>query len=99
MVGAEFLTLEKAIELGEYQPAVLEQFAEFRKLSSYSRFQLIRKALKNRERQLRLHWADLSNQLDFSEKPYLKKALKNVKEQLDRLAEEEEKLLIEYSGE
>lgn len=92
-----FLTLERAIELGEYNPQVLEKFPEFKKLSRYSQFQLVRQALKNREYQLRVHWAEIINLLDFSKKPHLKKALAEVENQIESLNEDEEKLLIEYS--
>lgn len=98
MMKNDYLNLEKAIELGEYQPLVLEEFAEFKKLSRYSQFQLIKKALKNRQKQLWMHWADINNQLNFSKKPYLQTALRNLEEQIDKLDEDEERLLIEYSG-
>lgn len=94
----KFMTLEKAIEMGEYEPKFLMQFDEFAKLPRYSQFQLIQKALNNRRRQLQLHWADLNNQLDFSKKPYLESALKNVQKKIDDLKQVEEDLLIEYSA-
>lgn len=92
-----FLTLEKAIELGEYEPEFLSQFKEFRNLSRYSQFQLVRQAIKNREQQLRLHYAEINNQLDFRLKPELKKALKNIEQKLADLSTDEEKLFVEYS--
>ena len=91
------MTLDKAIELGEYDPEFLKQFEEFTRLPRYSQFLLIQKALRNRRRQLQLHWADLNNQLDFSRKPELKPALKSVQNQIEYLNDEEERLLIEYS--
>ena len=97
MKQPQFLTLEKTIELGEYDPKVLRSFPEFKKLSRHSQFQLIRQALKNREHQLRIHWAEITNLLDFSKKPHLTKALAEVENQIEALNEDEEKLLIEYS--
>ncbi len=96
--GNRFLTLEKAIELGEYDPQVLGRFEEFRRLSRYSQWQLIRQAIKNREKQLRMHWAELTNQLDLSQKPYIKEALKKIELKIEELNEDEERLLIEYAG-
>ena len=93
----DYKTLDAAIDLGEYYPEVLEQFEEFRRLSKYSKFQLIRKALKNREKQLRKHYSEVVNQLDFSKKPHLKGALDNIMSQLHQLNLDEEQLLVDYS--
>lgn len=97
MAKSKYLTLDKAIELGEYNPAVLETFDEFAVLSRHAQYQLIREALKNREKQLWLQWAEITNQLNFSKKPYLQKGLDNIQEQLDHLHEDEEKLILTYS--
>ena len=43
------MTLQKAIELGEYDPDYLAQFAEWSSLSRHSQFELIRQALRNRD--------------------------------------------------
>lgn len=95
---SQFLTLEKAIKLGNYDPKFLSQFAEFRELPRYTRFQLIRQSLRNREAQLRLHYAELNNQLDFRNKPDLKRGLENIEKQIRELNADEERLLVEYSG-
>lgn len=95
--ASQFLTLEKAIELGNYAPEFLAQFAEFRQLPRYTQFQLIRQALRNREAQLRLHYAELNNQLDFRRKPDLKRGLENIETQIQQLNADEERLLVEYS--
>lgn len=94
---SQFLSLEKAIELGNYDPKFLSQFAEFRELSRYTKFQLIRQALRNREAQLRLHYAELNNQLDFRNKPNLREGLQNIEKQIQELNADEEQLLVEYS--
>jgi hypothetical protein len=92
------LTLNQVIDLGEYNPKFLSRFSEFKRLSRYSQFQLIRKALKNREKQLRIHYAEIVNSLNFSKKPHLKKGLENIQKQIKDLAKEEDRLLLEYSG-
>jgi len=91
------ITLQKAIDLGEYNPEFLSGFAEWHTLSRFSQFQFIRKALDNRRRHLLTQWAEISNSLDFSKKPYLAEAMKNIKKQLDKLEEDREKLYVEYS--
>lgn len=97
MTNKKTLTLDEAIDLGEYQPEYLEQFEEFKKLSRYSQFQLIRKAIKNRESQLRIHYAELVNQLDFRKKETLREGMANIQEKIHQLNDDEEKLLVEYS--
>lgn len=97
MSTPNYISLQKAISLGEYNPDVLEKFSEFKILERYTQFQLIRKALKNRESQLRLHWAEIANSPRFSEKPHLKAALRDVEKQIEDLNADEEKLLIQYA--
>ena len=92
------MTLDQAVDLGEYDPEFLSQFPEFKKLSRYAQFQFIRKALKNRETQLRRHYAKLVNQLDFRNKPDLRKGLANIDAQIRLLSDDEERLLVEYSS-
>ena len=41
--------------------------------------------------------AEIANQLDFSKKPYLRKGLEGVVKKINRLAEDEERLLLEYA--
>src|SRR3989338_4950457 len=69
------LTLEKAIELGEYDPNFLSNFPEWHDLSKHVQFQLIRKALDNRYRQLVTQYAELSNVLDLRNKPEIRDAM------------------------
>lgn len=97
MATSKFLTLEKAISLGEYNVKVLEKFSEFKSLSRHAQFQLIDEALRNKEKHLWKQWADINNQLDFSKKPHLREGLSNVQKQIDELHEDQEKLLIEFS--
>ena len=91
------MTLQKAIEMGEYDPEYLAAFPDWHQLSRHMQWEMIRDGLKNRRRQLRIHWAEIANQPDFSKKPHLHKALKNIEGQLDGLQSDEERLQVEYS--
>ena len=76
------MTLQKAIDMGEYDPDFLSTFPEWHELSRHIQFQMIKTALDNRERQLTVQWAEIVNFLDFRLKPHLKEALENVQKQL-----------------
>jgi len=91
------LTLEKAIEFGEYDPEYLAQFPEWHQLSSRSQWALIENGLKNCRRILLLRWADIANQLDYSKKPHLHLAAENITKQIKKLNLDEERLQVEYS--
>jgi hypothetical protein len=52
------LTLEKAIELGEYDTNFLANFPEWHSLSRHIQFEYVRKALENRHRQLITQYAE-----------------------------------------
>lgn len=91
------MTLQKAIDMGEYDPDFLATFPEWHQLSRHIQWEMIRQSLKNRTRQLRIHWAEVSNQPDFSQKPHLAMAMKNIQKQLEELQIDEEKLQVEYS--
>jgi hypothetical protein len=92
------ITLQKSIELGEYDPKYLATFAEWHDLSRHSQFELVKQALRNRQRQLEKQWAEISNMIDFSLKPNLQEALKNIEEQKRILQEDKERLYVEYSA-
>ena|SRR3989338_4816550 len=94
---SQTMTLQKAIDLGEYDPDFLATFPQWHSLSRHIQWEMIREGLKNRTRQLRVHWAEMVNQPDFSKKPYLAMALKNIEKQLKELQHDEEKLQVEYS--
>jgi len=91
------LTLEKAVELGEYDPDFLANFPEWHKLNRHIQFQYIRQALENRRKQLLTQYAELNNVLDLRNKPDVWKAIGNIEKQLRHLLEEKERLFIEYS--
>lgn len=92
------ITLQQAIDFGEYKPENLENFAEWHSLSTHIQWELIRKALDIRQRQLISQYAELNNALDFSKKPYLKEAVFNVQKQLEKLRDDKESLYVEYSN-
>lgn len=96
-VKASKMTLQKAIELGEYNPDYLSTFPEWLTLSRHIQFQYIRDAIENRRRHLVVQYAEINNILDFSKKPHLKEALKNIEIQLHKVEEDREKLFVEYS--
>ncbi len=91
------MTLETAVEMGEYEPSYLSTFPEWHRLTKYLQFQYIRRGIENRRRHLRVQWAEINNVLNFSLKPHLGKALKNIEVQLKELDEDEERLYLEYS--
>ncbi len=91
------LTLEKAVELGEYHPDFLATFPEWQQFSRIIQWEYIRRALKNRRHQLLVHWAEINNQIDFSKKPHLQQALDNLQKQLAIVMTDEEKYQVEYT--
>lgn len=92
------MTLQEAIEFGEYDPKVLQNFAEWHTLSIHIQWQLIRKALDIRHSQLITQYAELNNALDLSKKPHIRDAMKNVQRQLENLRDDKERLYVEYSN-
>ncbi len=93
-----FLSFKEAIDLGKYDDEFLSQYDEWKKMDNQLKFQFISQAIKNRRYQLRLQWANLANQLNFSKKPQLAQAQKKVEHALKLLDEDEEVLMIEYAG-
>lgn len=92
------ITLQEAIEFGEYDPQFLQNFAEWHTLSPHIQWQLIRKALDTRRRQLLTQYAELNNALDLSKKPEVREAMRKVETQMSHLAQEKERLYVEYSN-
>lgn len=91
------MTLEKAVEMGEYDPSYLSTFEEWHLLTRHLQFQYIKKGVENRRRQLSMQWSSINNVLDFSLKPELKEVLRNIEKNLKKLDKDEERLYIEYS--
>ncbi len=92
------ITLQKAVDLGEYNPEYLSTFPEWHTLSNVIRWQMIKQALDNRERRLVKQWAEINNLIDFRKKPHLQEALRNIEIQRQKLLEDKEKLMVEYSS-
>lgn len=91
------MTLEKAVEMGEYDPSFLATFPEWATFSNNIRFNYIMRAIKNRKRFLQLNYAETFNVIDFSLKPELKIVLQNIQNKLAEIQKDEEKLRLEYS--
>lgn len=91
------MTLNQAINMGEYDPNYLSNFPEWHLLSRHVQFQLIKKGIENRNSQLVTQWAEISNFLDFSKKPHLQKALDSIVRQWKDLETDKERLFQEYS--
>lgn len=73
------ISFKEAIELGKYQEEYLSQFKEWAELDRQLQYRYIRQALNNRRRQLRVDWALLANQPNFSIKPHLQDAQKKFR--------------------
>jgi hypothetical protein len=91
------MTLQRAVDLGEYDPDYLANFPEWHTLSRHVQFQMIRRALDKKEHQLVVLWAEINNVIDFSKKPHLRKALENIEEQKRVLMSDRERLYLEYT--
>lgn len=92
------ITLQKAVDLGEYNPEYLSTFPEWHTLSNVIKWQMIKQALDNRERRLVKQWAEINNVIDFRSKPQLQEALRNIEIQRQKLLDDKEKLMFEYSS-
>ena len=91
------MTLQKAVDMGEYDPKYLSTFPEWYTLSRHIQFQFITKANDNRRKQLLMQYAEMNNVLDFRLKPEMQKAINNVLDQVKKVDKDREALLIEYS--
>lgn len=92
------ITFKESIELGKYEPEYLSQYQEWQELDRHLQFQYISQAIINRRRQLRLQWAQLANQPNFSKKPHLATAQQKVVTALQKLDVDEEELMVAYAG-
>jgi len=93
----QFMTLQKAVDMGEYDPEYLATFPEWFTLSRHVQFQFIKQGLDNRRRQLWLQWAEINNTPNFHLKPHLAIALTNVEKQIKKLDSDWEKFFVKYS--
>ena len=92
------MTLQQVIDMGEYHPEYLANFAEWHTLSIYIQFQMIRRALDIRHKQLITQYAELNNVLDLRKKPHVTEAMKNVEQQIRIFESEREELYVRYSN-
>lgn len=90
------MTLQKAVDMGEYNPDFLSTFTEWHTLSKHIQFQFIQTAMENRRHQLLAQYAAISNVLDFRLKPELKETLNSIHKQLKKIDEDFEKISMEY---
>lgn len=90
------LTLQKAVELGEYDPQVLAQFDEWQMLSAHAQLQLIDKGLDNCERQLGRQWAKISSLVGSNQDTPLANVLMNIEHQLQQLKKDRERLYTQF---
>ncbi len=93
----KFMTLQKAVDMGEYDPEYLSIFSEWHTLSRHVQFQFIKQGLDNRRRQLWLQWAEINNTPDFRLKEHLSTALNNIEKQIKKLDGDWERLYTKYS--
>lgn len=91
------ITLQKAVELGEYKPEYLGKFPEWKLLSKHAQLQLIRQGIRNRKTQLMNQYASLFNVLDFRlKKPELEPRLNHILELVKQVDMDEEYFLAHY---
>lgn len=91
------MTLEKAVDMGEYDPEYLAQFPAWHALSRHIQFEYIKKALANRRKQLLLQWMEINRANDYTKKPHLIAASESIDKQLDKLMKDKEMLYAKYS--
>lgn len=97
VINSSKMSLQKAVEMGEYNPEYLSTFPEWQELTSHVQFQYIKTAIDNRRKQMIMQYAEINNMLDFSLKPHLTEALHNIEKQLKMLELDRERLFVEYS--
>ncbi len=91
------ITLHEAIEFGEYDPAYLSNFAQWHTLSPHIQWQLIRKGLDIRRRQIATHYNELCSVLDLRLKSHVQESIKSVEKQLADLTKDRERLYVEFT--
>jgi len=93
------MSLDQAIELGEYNPEYLAQFPQWQTMSKHMQFELIKKALVNRRKQLLRNWMEVNQANDYRLKPDLHKASEVIENKLEELTRDKEKLYAKYTVE
>lgn len=88
----QHITLQRAVDLGEYNPEYLSTFAEWQELTPHLQWRLVHQAIKNRRTSLMVNWAEVANHPNFSQKPHLKRIHESIEKQLKELQKDEEGL-------
>ena len=96
--NSRIISFKESIELGKYDIEYLSQYKEWQELDRHLQYQYIVQAIINKRKQLRLQWARLANQPDFSKKPQLLAAQKKVEQALRDLDSDEEMYMVEFAG-
>ena len=94
---SSYLTLQKPIEFGTYEPEELAVYAEWHQLSRPAQYQLVKKGVDNRLGHLIQQWAEITNVLDFRTKPHLQDALNKIMEQRKKVLADKERLMVEFA--
>ncbi len=86
------ITLQRAVDLGEYDPEYLSSFPEWHDLTPHLQWRMVHQAIKNRRTSLMVNWAEVANQPNYSQKPHLKPIQASIEKQLKQLQDDEESL-------
>ncbi len=86
------ITLQRAVDLGEYDPEYLSSFPEWHDLTPHLQWRMVHQAIKNRRTSLNVNWAEIANQPNYSQKPHLKPIQESIQKQLKQLQADEENL-------
>ncbi|OGD83024.1 hypothetical protein A2572_01020 [Candidatus Collierbacteria bacterium RIFOXYD1_FULL_40_9] len=86
------ITLQRAVDLGEYDPEYLASFSEWHDLTPHLQWRMVHQAIKNRRTSLNVNWAEIANQPNYSQKPHLKPIQESIERQLKQLQNDEESL-------
>lgn len=92
------MTLQKAVDLGEYDPEYLSKLDGWNDLTSHLQWRMVHQAIKNRRTSLMVNWAEIANHPNFSKKPELKKIQESIENKLKQLQNDEEELENFYLG-
>jgi hypothetical protein len=91
------MTLQRAVQLGEYQPDYLSRFPEWVTMSRYVQLRFIREGMRSRKPQLMTQYAVLFNVLHFSEKTAeLEPKLNHILDLVKQVDADEEYYLSQY---
>ncbi len=91
------MTLQKAVELGEYKPEVLSQYGDWSLLSKHGQLQFIRTGLRYHKGQLMTQYAALFNIPNYSQKAdELEPKLNHILDLVRQVDKDEEYYLANY---